>query len=170
MIIVSERLFKVAPGSDTYEAIQKYLDTHEEVSNSWADFCKKYGATEYLGGDHLLGLIFEHGEQPTGWINPRHVDISRAYRPNFRDKVCAEAAREFKALPSKPSVFAWLDMLGIPLKVNDGRSMKAPGFKKIAETYYLTATEGCAVPDDVTEVSSREVARLQDAYEKQEVA
>src|SRR5690554_6908946 len=145
MMIVSKRLFEVIPESATYKAVQEYLKAHENVSSEWAEFCKKHGATEYFGGDKLLGLIFEHGEQPAGWINPKHVDIRRVYRPNFRDKVCAEAAREFKALPSKPSMFDWLDMLGIPLKVNDGRSMKSPGFKKIAETYYLTATEGCAV-------------------------
>tara|TARA_R100000789_G_scaffold82540_1_gene77976 strand:+ start:194 stop:703 length:510 start_codon:yes stop_codon:yes gene_type:complete len=166
MMIVSERLFEVIPESATYKAVQRYLKAHEDVSSDWAEFCKKYGATEYFGGDQLLGLIFERGEQPAGWINPKHIDISRAYRPNFRDKVCAEAAREFKALPSKPSMFAWLDMLGIPLKVGGNRSMKAPGFKKIAGTYYLTASEGCAVPDDVEEVSSKKAAKLQEIEEQ----
>lgn len=170
MKIVSERLFEVTRDSDTYNAIQSYLDIHVEVSDSWTAFCEKYGAEQMYGNSSLQGLIFERGKQPEGWINPKHYGHSRAYRPNLRDKACADAAKEFKALPSKPDMLKWLEMLGIPLHVGTGRAFKTPGFKKIDGTYYLTASEGCAVPDDVEEVPMKKVAQLEEAYERQESA
>ena len=168
MRIVNERLFRVLDNSNTYRAIQRYLDAHEATAKAWGDFCNKYGASQYLSADDLQGLMFEHGEQPAGWIVPAHSQHSRAYRPSFRDKACSDAAKEFKALPSKPSMFTWLDMLGIPLKIGDRRAFKTPGFKKINGTYYLTASEGCAVPDDVVDVPNDEAGQLLEAYERQE--
>jgi len=168
MQIVSERLFRVPADSATHKAIQNYLDIHQSVTQAWFEFCEKYGSDQIYSNDQLNGLIFEHGKQPEGWINPKHVGYSRAYRPNLRDKACAEAAKEFKALPRKPSMFEWLEMLSIPLHVGDRRSFKTPGFKKIGDTYYLTATEGCAVPSDVEEVPSKEAAELEIIHEKEQ--
>lgn len=170
MQIVSERLFRVAEKSHTHKAIQAYLDARQLATYAWGEFCGKYGAEQYFAGDSLQGLLFDHGNQPKGWINPKHVGHSKVYRPNLRDKDCRSAAQEFKALPDMPSSFKWLEMLDIPLHVGDRRSFKTPGFKKIEGTYYLTATEGCAVPDDVEEVSAKDAAMLSDIHEKEQEA
>ena len=168
MNIVGERLFKVTNGSDTHKAIQQYIDLHSEAESAWTDFCKKYGAEQYFAANRIEGLIYERGQEPEGWINPKNVQISRAYRPSLRDKACSEAAEEFKALPSKPGSFKWLEMLGIPLHVGDKRSFKTPGFKRIGEAFYLTASEECGIPDDVKELSGSDAAALQAQHEKQE--
>ena len=167
MQIVSERLFEVKAGSHTCKAIQAYLDARQLAADAWGRFCEKYGAEQYFAGDSLQGLLFDHGKQPEGWINPKHIGHSKVYRPNLRDRACKDAAQEFRALPSKPSSFKWLEMLDIPLHVGDRRSFKTPGFKKIEGTYYLTATEGCAVPDDVDEVPGKEVVRLLEVHERE---
>lgn len=169
MQIVSERLFRVIDGSHTFKAIQAYLDARVFASDSWERFCDQYGAEQYYAGDSLIGLLFEHSSKvPAGWISAGRNHPSYVYRPNLRDKACKDAATQYRALPSMPSMFEWLDMLEIPMLIGARRAMKAPGFKKISGKYYLTASEGCAVPDDVEEVLSKDALRLNEIYEKEQ--
>lgn len=160
MIVLKERLFEVKEGSNTRLAIKLYQDLVEETHQAWQEFCKKYGAEKFYADNCLRGLLFAPGKQPSGWINTPNCHFSGVFRPHLRDKACSEAAKEFKALPAKPSEFKWLDLLGIPIVVGSGRAMKMPGFRFLDGVYYLTASEGCAVPDDVVEVPAEKAEEL----------
>lgn len=168
MFIVPEPMFEVVPNSNTDKAIDDYQNRAQKALDAWASFCRKYGSENYFAGNRLEGLIFENGACPDGWTNSDRNTPSSCYRPSLRDKQCAEAAAEYKSLPSKPNMMEWMDALGVGLHVGDNRSMKSPGFKTISGKRYLTGSPGCGMPDDVRIIPHDELVALHEQAKKEE--
>lgn len=144
MRIVESQKFKVPAGSKTEAAIFRYREQSENAQKAWDAFAENHNAKQIYASDSLLGLVFE-GSKPDGWVKNRRCAI--AFRPALT-RPLSDAAKEFKSLPSKPSMVDWLRMLGLDIKIIGG-SFKSPGFKEIDGQLYLTAKEGCPIPDDV---------------------
>lgn len=156
MKIVQSSVFRVPAGSKTEQVIIDHNRKAMDAKKAWSDFAERHGAKQLFYGASLSGLIFD-GDSPDGWVRAKKG--VNAFRPSLKGPL-SDAAKEFKSMPVSPSMIDWLYALSLDVIPDSSGRFKSPGYCKIDDTFYLTAADGCPIPDDVVEATKDEAERV----------
>ena len=156
MKVVQSSVFRVPAGSKTEAAIIEHNRKTMDAKKAWSDFAEKHGAKQLYCSTKLSGLVFD-GDRPDGWVRAKKG--VNAFRPSLK-RPLSDEAKEFKSLPVSPSMIDWLYALELDVMPNSSGRFKSPGYCKIDETLYLTAADGCPIPDDVVQATPEEAERV----------
>lgn len=155
-------------GSFAHKAITEFQESYSDVYQTWCDFAKKHGVEDFYCGQRLMGLKFDHDQVPLGWNStklPAYI-----YKPT-RTKVCMEAYKEFKALPSRIGMFELAKALKVGTVSGSGVrgggfSLAGPAYETIGEQIILDLPEGSDIPEGATKMKTSEYWVIKEAAVK----
>lgn len=142
------------------KAWKEFTTTHRATMDSWCEFTKKYGATEYYAGDFLRGILLTKDQVPEGWLSPAKLP-KNCYRPQRR-KVCMDAYNEFSTLNGKPDGIAFSRMLGIDI-VFAGSKVYFPTVEIVAGKPILSLHNNSEVPKGAVLLKTSDYWKLKEA-------
>lgn len=148
------------PAGFAETCITAFQQKYSAVYDSWRDFAVKHGVEDFYCGRTMEGLKFDRDKVPLGWTSGSKLPAN-IYKP-ARSKVCMEAYKEMKALPSRIGMFELSAELRIGT-VMSGMSVAGPAFETVGDQIILSLPEGSDVPEGATEMKTSEYWMLKEA-------
>lgn len=134
-------------------AITEFQESYSAIFDTWRDFAVKHGVEDFYCGRSMEGLKFDRDKVPLGWTSGSKLPAN-IYKP-ARSKVCMEAYKEMKALPSRIGMFELSNALKIGT-VMSGMSVAGPAYEKVGDQIIMSLPEGSKIPEGATKMKTSE--------------